>query len=119
LTSLTSNKVKFEWLSSYQQAFNKVKKVIGTEIQVLLCNPDFNKPHIFHRYTDTSDHQLGAVIMQDKKPIAFYSPKLNTAQKRYTTTERDRELLSAIETCKEYKNFLLEIPYTKFSIYRP
>jgi hypothetical protein len=41
---------------------------------------------------------LGAVIMQDKKPIAFYSRKLNTAQKRYTTTER--ELLSAIETCK-------------------
>jgi hypothetical protein len=43
--------------------------------------------------------------MQDKKPIAFYSRKLNTAQKRYTTTER--ELLSAIETCKEYKNILL------------
>jgi hypothetical protein len=35
----------------------------------------------------------------------FYSRKLNTAQKRYTTTER--ELLSAIETCKEYKNILL------------
>jgi hypothetical protein len=34
---------------------------------------------------------LGAVIMQDKKPIAFYSRKLNTAQKRYTTTERDKE----------------------------
>jgi hypothetical protein len=50
---------------------------------------------------------LGAVIMQDKKPIAFYSRKLNTAQKRYTTTERHRELLSAIETCKEYKNILL------------
>jgi hypothetical protein len=50
---------------------------------------------------------LGAVIMQDKKPIAFYSRNLNTAQKRYTTTERDRKLLSAIETCKEYKNILL------------
>jgi hypothetical protein len=45
--------------------------------------------------------------MQDIKPIAFYSLKLNTAQKRYKTTGRDRELLSAIETCKEYKNILL------------
>jgi hypothetical protein len=45
--------------------------------------------------------------MQDKKPIAFNSRKLNTAQKRYKTTERDKELLSAIETCKEYKNILL------------
>jgi hypothetical protein len=46
--------------------------------------------------------------MQDKKPIAFYSQKLNTAQKRYTTTES--ELLAAIETCKEYKNIQLGYP---------
>jgi hypothetical protein len=105
LTSLTSSKVKFEWHSSHQQAFDKIKKVIGTE--VIPCYPDFNKPDAFHLYTDASDHQLGAVIMQDKKPIAFYSRKLNTAQKRYTTTERYRELLSAIEICKEYNNILL------------
>jgi hypothetical protein len=36
--------------------------------------------------------------------------KLNTAQKWYTTTERGRELLSAIENCKEYKNILLGYP---------
>jgi hypothetical protein len=52
LTSLTSSKVKFEWHSSHQQAFDKIKKVIGTE--VLLCYPDFNKP--FHLNTDASDH---------------------------------------------------------------
>jgi hypothetical protein len=69
-------------------------------MQVLCCYPDFNTPVLFHVYTDTSDHQLGAVI-QDRKPITIYSRKLNTAQKRYTTTEREAELLSAIETCKE------------------
>jgi hypothetical protein len=79
--------------------------VIGTE--VLLCYPDFNKPVTFHLYTDASDHQLRAIIMQNKKPIAFYSRKHNTAQKRYATTERDREFLSAIETFKECKNILL------------
>jgi RNase H-like domain found in reverse transcriptase len=101
LTSLTSDNVKFEWLSSHQQVFDKIKKVIKTE--VFLAYPDFNKP--FHIYTDASDHQLSAVIMQDKKPIASYSRKLNATQRRYTTTER--ELLSTIETCKEYKNILL------------
>jgi hypothetical protein len=85
-------------------------------MHVLLCYPDFNKPGYFHLYTDASDHQLGAVIMQDKKPIAFYSRKLNTAQKRYTTTER--ELLSAIETCKEYKNILLGYPIIVFTEHR-
>jgi hypothetical protein len=68
---------------------------------VLICYPDFNKPDTFHLYTDESYHQLVAVITQDKKPIAFYSRKLNTAQKRYTTTEREAELLSAMEICKD------------------
>jgi hypothetical protein len=89
----------------------KFKKVIGTE--VLLCHPDFNNPDSFHLYTDASDHQLGAVIMQDKKPIAFYSQMLNIAQKRYTTSER--EFLSAIETCKEYNNILLGYPIIVFT----
>jgi RNase H-like domain found in reverse transcriptase len=44
--------------------------------------------------------------MQDKKPIAFYSQKVNAAQKRYTTTEC--EMLSTIESCKEYKNIILD-----------
>ena len=48
----------------------------------MLTYPDFSKP--FHIYTDASDTQLGAVITQDEKPIAFYSRKLNSAQKRYT-----------------------------------
>jgi RNase H-like domain found in reverse transcriptase len=67
LTSLTSSNVKFEWLTNHQQAFEKIKKVIETE--VLLAYPRFDKP--FHIYTDASDHQLGEVIMQDKKPITF------------------------------------------------
>jgi hypothetical protein len=52
--------------------------------------------------------------MQDKKPIAFYLQKLNTAQRRYTTTEK-KEMLSAIETCKEYKNILLGYPIIVFT----
>jgi hypothetical protein len=67
MTILTSSKVKFEWFewhSSHQKALEKIKKVIGTEIPVLLFYTDFNKP--FHLCTDASDHQLGAVIIQDK-----------------------------------------------------
>jgi hypothetical protein len=118
LTSLTSSKVKFEWHSSHQQSFDKIKKVIGTEVQVLFCYPDFNKPVLFHLYADASDHQLGSVIMQNKKPIAFYSRKLNIAQKWYINTEKNRELLSAIETCKEYKNILLGYPIIVFTDYK-
>jgi RNase H-like domain found in reverse transcriptase len=69
------------------------------KLRLLLAYPDFDKP--CHMYTDASVHQLGAVIIQNNMPIAFYSRKLKSAQRRYTTTEG--ELLSTIETCKDYK----------------
>ena len=84
-----------------QEAFEKVKKIISKE--TLLAFPDFSKPFVIH--TDASHTQLGAVISQDNKPIAFYSRKPNPAQTRYTTTER--ELLSIVETLKEFRNILL------------
>ena len=52
-----------------------------------------------------NDRQLGAVITQQGKPLAFYSRKLTPAQTRYTTTER--ELLAIAETLKEFRKILL------------
>jgi hypothetical protein len=37
---------------------------------VLLFYPDFNHP--FNLYSGEPDHQLGAIIMQDKKPIPLF-----------------------------------------------
>jgi hypothetical protein len=71
--------------------------------EVLLLYPDFNKP--FHIHTDASHYKLGAVISQDNRPIAFYSRKLQPAQTRYTTTERELSLI--VETLKEFRNILL------------
>ena len=77
-----------------------MKRIISKD--VLLSYPDFNKP--FEIFTDASHTQLGGVITQDDKPIAFYSRKLNAAQTRHTTTER--ELLSIVEILKEFRNIL-------------
>ena len=75
--------------------------MIGRE--VFLAYPDFNAP--FEINTDASKLQIGAVISQKGKPIAFYSRKMNSAQQNYTTTEK--ELLSIVETLKEFRNILL------------
>ena len=48
---------------------------------------------------------MGAVISQHGKPVAFFSRRLNSAQKNYTTTEK--ELLAIVETLKEFRNILL------------
>mgnify|MGYP002066290216 CR=1 FL=1 len=101
LTDLQSPKKPFRWTDVEQTAFNKIKKVISKE--VLLTYPDFNKP--FHIHTDASNYQLSAVNSQQDKPIAFYSRKLQLAQTHYTTMEL--ELLSIVETLKEFWNILL------------
>jgi hypothetical protein len=101
LRIMTSKNVKFVWTDVHQKAFENIKKIICREL--MLTFPDFFKP--FHIYTDASDTQLGAVITQDEKPIAFYSTKLNSAQKRYTTGEQ--ELVSIVETLREFRNIIL------------
>lgn len=101
LAKLTSKSGKWSWTSEHQECFDTMKRVISK--QVLLSYPDFNAPFVI--YTDASKTQLGGVITQDNKPLAFYSRKLNPAQTRYTTTER--ELLSIVETLKEYRTILL------------
>ena len=101
LTALVSKNATWQWTNVEQKAFDTMKRIISRE--VLLSYPNFSKPFVIH--TDASNTQLGAVISQDNRPIAFYSRKLNLAQTRYTTTER--ELLAIVETLKEFRNILL------------
>jgi hypothetical protein len=84
LTSMTSKNVKFNWTDEHQKAFQNTNKIICRE--VMLTFTDFSKP--FHKNTDASDKQSGAVITQDEKSIAFYSRNIKSAQQRYTTGEQ-------------------------------
>ena len=70
--------------------FDAIKRVKGREL--LLVYPDFNASFEIHTYA--SKLQIGVVISQKGKPIAFYSQKINSAQQSYTTTEK--ELLSIV-----------------------
>jgi hypothetical protein len=101
LAFLTSKTVKWSWGNIEHTAFDTIKKIVANE--VLLLYLDFTKP--FQMYTDASHLQLDAIITQSEKPIAYWSRKLNTAQTRYTTTER--KLLSIVEALQEFRNVLL------------
>ena len=84
LTKLASIKRNFKWKQVEQDAFNKINRIVAHNN--LLTYPDFNETFKIH--TDASVFQLGVVISQKGKPIAFYSRKLTDAQQRYTVPKR-------------------------------
>ena len=101
LTELsTKGKRKFIWMENHSKAFRKIKQVVAKE--TLLVYPDFTKH--FDVHTDSSDYQLGGVVSQNQKPIAFFSRKLNFAQRNYTVTKKG--LLAIVETLKEFRYIL-------------
>ena len=101
LSALTGKKSIFTWGEEQQTAFEQIKLQICAS--VTLSYPDFQQPFVI--FTDASTFQLGGVITQKGKPLAFFSRKLNSAQRRYTIMEQ--ELLSIVEILREYRNILL------------
>jgi hypothetical protein len=99
-----TKKVPWQWDKVHQKAFNHIKATITKE--VVLAYLDFSK--VFDIYTDASSKQLGVVITQENRPIAFFSWKLFPAQCKYSVTEI--ELLAIVETLKEFKGMLWDQP---------
>jgi hypothetical protein len=57
----------FQWTPKMQKAFDQMKALMAADV---LC--------AFNIFTDASDYQLGACIMQEGKPLAYYSRKLHS-----------------------------------------
>ncbi len=64
-----TKKVPWHQDEVHQRVFNHVKATIARE--VVLAYPYYSK--VFKIYTNASNKQLGAVITQENRPIAFFS----------------------------------------------
>ena len=106
LTELLKGKSnQIEWNEKANDEFKEIKKFINDNMWLKI--PKANETFIL--YTDASNTGLGAALyqIQDLKevPIYFISMKLNNAQKKYSTVEK--ECLAVVWAMKKFDRYLL------------
>jgi hypothetical protein len=79
-----NKKAPIKWTDEMQQAFDKMHLLMAAN--ALAAYPDHNKR--FEVYTDASDFQLGACIIQEGRPVAYFLQKPTKSQQNYTTMEK-------------------------------
>ncbi|KAK1595928.1 hypothetical protein QYE76_007778 [Lolium multiflorum] len=100
LNELTKKNVPFVWGKAQQKAFDELKKRL-TEAP-LLALPDFSKT--FEIECDASGLGIGGVLMQNGKPVAYYSEKLDGARLNYPIY--DKELYALVRVLEVWQHYL-------------
>ena len=102
-------KGKWVWNDKHQKAFEEMKAFIAAD--ALMQYSDHNLPFEIHAHA--SNYQLGAAILQNGKPVAYYSRKLSKTQQNYSTMEK--ELLSIVSVLNEFHSMLLSLCLTIYT----
>jgi hypothetical protein len=101
IMGLLKNDTKFDWSSKCNEAFEQLKVLLTTA--PVLAQPDIEKP--FDVYCDASGSELGCVLMQEGRVIAYTSRQLHRHEEHYPTN--DLELAAAVHALKIWCHYLL------------
>lgn len=112
LTNLTSSTTTFKWSEECQKAFQDLKEAITAAP----CRKTADPLSPFFIRTDASDFAIGGVLEQEdeqqrRRPIAFFSAKLNQHEKNYTV--REKGVTFTVETDhKTLETFITQKTFT-------
>jgi hypothetical protein len=100
LNDLTKKGVSFRWGAAQDKHFHTlINKLTHAP---LLQLPDFGKT--FELKFDTSEIGIGGVLLQEGKPIAYFSEKLSGPSLNYSTY--DTELYALVHVLKTWQHYL-------------
>ncbi|WVZ70528.1 hypothetical protein U9M48_019188 [Paspalum notatum var. saurae] len=101
LTNLTKKDVPFKWGHDEDQSFHTLKTKLCEA--PLLQLPDFGKT--FEIECDASGIGIGGVLLQEGKPVAYFSEKLNGPHLNYSIY--DKELYALVRVLEVWQHYLL------------
>ena len=81
LYNLVKKGARFKWTAEHDHSFNKLKELCAEGIALHPFQP--NLPIAI--YTDASLVACGGVLLQDNKPVEFYSKTFSPTEQRYPT----------------------------------
>ncbi|KII71868.1 Transposon Tf2-9 polyprotein [Thelohanellus kitauei] len=117
LYDLLRKDIPWIWDEVCEQSFSALKKHLAN--LPTLGFPNYN--HNFRLACDASDLAVGAQLSQiingEEILIAFTSQKLNSAQRKYATI--DKEFLSLILAVKKFRHYLNDSKYTLVTDHQP
>jgi len=101
MTMLLQKDVKFIWSLACEEVFQVLKKFLTSA--PILAQPNIDRP--FDVYYDASRTELGYVLMQDGRVIAYASRQLKKHEMNYPT--HDLELAAVVHALKIWRHYLL------------
>ena len=99
MRSLLKADVPFVWNTEHEHVFNKVKEILSTTPGLRLFDPNMN----VQIQCDASKTGIGACLLQEGQPVAYYSKALTPTEIHWFPNEKEcLAVVCAAEKCQHY-----------------
>ena len=113
LRNLMKKNTEWCWTKIHNESFQNIKKLLTSN--KCLAYYDVTKPVVLQ--VDACNTGLGAVLLQDERPVAYASKALTATQAGYVIMEK--ELLAVIFGCEKFHQYIYGKKVQIYSDHKP